>query len=346
MKKPLLFCVFLLLFAAKLFAQASRVNSFTPASGKVGSTVTINGSSFNTVAANNQVFFGGVRATVTAANNTSLTVNVPVGATYKPISVLNTSNGLTGYSNVSFMVTADTKNTIALSDIDPKVDFAVGSLPQTICTADIDGDGKLDMAVLNTSYIGGTTSISVLRNSSIKGAITKASFVSTVNLPIGPAPTGLVLQDLDGDGKPDLVVTDKNENSVSIYRNISTPGSITANSFEPKVTFTTGANTLSLAIGDIDSDGRPDIVTSNGIVVSVLLNKTAKGVISASSFATNYDITRPLQAVIIADLDGDGKPDLAGINNISTVMVMRNTMATSGVVDSASFAPNVVFYRA
>ncbi|MBD1365392.1 VCBS repeat-containing protein [Mucilaginibacter sp. ZT4R22] len=344
MKKPLLFCVFLLLFAANLFAQAPRVNSFLPASGKVGSTVTINGSSFNTVAANNQVFFGGVRATVTAANNTSLTVTVPVGATYKPISVLNTSNGLTGYSNVSFMVTADTKNTITLSDIDPKVEFAAGSLPQTICTADIDGDGKLDMAVLNTSYIGGTTSISVLRNSSIKGAITKASFASTVDLPIGPVPTGLVLQDMDGDGKPDLVVTDKNENSVSIYRNISTPGSITANSFEPKVSFTTGDNTQSLAIGDIDSDGRPDIVTSNNAVVSVLLNKTTKGVINASSFAHNYDITRPLNAVIVADLDGDGKPDLAGVYNASTVVVMRNTIATPGIIDSTSFAPNVVFF--
>ncbi|OOQ57312.1 FG-GAP-like repeat-containing protein [Mucilaginibacter pedocola] len=342
MKKPLLFCIFLLLFTANLFAQAPRVNSFTPASGKVGSTVTISGNSFNTVAANNQVFFGGVKATVTAASATSLTVTVPAGAAYKPVSVLNTSNGLTGYSNVSFMVTADSKNSIGLSDIDPKVEFSAGSLPQTICTADIDGDGKLDMAILNTSSTGGT-SISVLRNTSIKGAINKASFAAPVNLPTGAAPTALALQDMDGDGKPDLVVTDKSENSVSIYRNISAPGNINANSFEAKVSFTTGSNTLSLAIGDIDSDGRPDIVTSNGVVVSILLNKTTRGVINASSFATNYDVTRPLQAVIIADLDGDGKPDLAGINNISTVIVMRNTMATPGVVDSASFAPNVVF---
>jgi len=49
--------------------------------------VTIAGTNFNTTAANNIVYFGATRATVTAATATGLTVTVPAGATYKPISL-------------------------------------------------------------------------------------------------------------------------------------------------------------------------------------------------------------------------------------------------------------------
>jgi hypothetical protein len=85
-----------------VFSQPT-IASFTPASGIVGSTVTINGTGFNTTAANNVVIFGTTRAAVTAASATQLTVTVPIGATYAPITVLNSATGLFQkqlYSNI------------------------------------------------------------------------------------------------------------------------------------------------------------------------------------------------------------------------------------------------------
>src|SRR6188768_2273172 len=79
-------CLFILIASLNAFAQPT-ISSFTPASGPVGATITITGSNFSTAAANNIVFFGAVRANVTAATTTSLTVTVPAGATYQPISV-------------------------------------------------------------------------------------------------------------------------------------------------------------------------------------------------------------------------------------------------------------------
>src|SRR5690349_4311223 len=90
------------LFTNFLIAQPV-VNSFSPASGPVGTTVTITGSNFSAMAGDNIVFFGAVKAPVTAATSTSLTVKVPTGATYQPITV--TTNGLTGYAPKPFNVT-------------------------------------------------------------------------------------------------------------------------------------------------------------------------------------------------------------------------------------------------
>jgi hypothetical protein len=56
------------------------VTNFSPQTGPVGTTVTISGSNFGATIAENIVFFGATRATVTAASMTSLTVTVPVGA--------------------------------------------------------------------------------------------------------------------------------------------------------------------------------------------------------------------------------------------------------------------------
>src|SRR5205814_980706 len=52
-------------------------------------------------------------------------------------------------------------------------------------------------------------------------------------------------------------------NTVSIFRNTSTGGSITSGSFAAKVDFTTGTMTCGLAVGDLDDDGKLDLATSN-----------------------------------------------------------------------------------
>ncbi|TAG97791.1 MAG: VCBS repeat-containing protein [Sphingobacteriales bacterium] len=391
-RKLLFFSLLCCLLAGGTTGQT--ITSFTPLSAKPGDAVTITGTGFNTTSANNIVFFGATKATLTAATATSITATVPLGATYAPITVLNTTLVRMAYSRVSFTpIYAPAKTSITTTDFLAKVDFFAVNLPASLALGDLDGDGKPDLAVANLDV----AKISVFRNTSASGSIAAGSFAANVDFTTGTQPLSVAIGDLDGDGKPDLAVAigsdrvsvfrntstpgsvsfankvdfttprsvaigdldgdgkpdlctaNAGSNSVSVLRNTSSSGSITTSSFAAKVDFATGSLPRSVAIGDLDGDGKPDLCTANAgsNSVSVLHNTSTLGSIAASSFAAEVDFTTGTQpeSVAIGDLDGDGKPDLAVTNvgtGVNTVSVLRNT-STSGSIAAGSFAAKVDF---
>jgi gliding motility-associated-like protein len=84
-------------------APPPTITSFAPTSGPVGTTVVITGTNFSATPSNNIVNFNGTPAVVTASTATSITANVPVGATTGPITV--TVAGNTANSTTNFIVT-------------------------------------------------------------------------------------------------------------------------------------------------------------------------------------------------------------------------------------------------
>jgi hypothetical protein len=233
------------------------ISSFFPLTGDVGATVTITGSSFNCTPDNNVVFFGATRATVSAATATSLTVTVPSGGTYAPISVLNIGTSLAVYSLQRFNPTySPSKASITSNDFDAKVDFVAGGDPDGVVVGDVDGDGMSDLIVANRL----DDNILVYLNTSKIGAIGSTSFAAPLNFDTGDLAKFVALGDLDGDGKADLVAVNEYAHTISVMRNTSTRGAV---SFGTKVDFTTGSNPSSVAIGDIDGDGKLDLAVAN-----------------------------------------------------------------------------------
>ncbi|MES2778198.1 MAG: FG-GAP-like repeat-containing protein [Bacteroidota bacterium] len=295
-------------------SQASKspaITSFSPLSGIVGSSVVITGTAFNTTPSQNIVFFGATKATVTAATATSLTVTVPFGSTYQLISVTNLATSLTAFSDKVFNVTL-----AGGTAFNPKQDFAVGLNPQSLTSGDLDGDGKPDLAMVN----GSASPVTVIRNTSSGGVV---SFAPKQDFGSGTQVKTVTIGDLDGDGKPDLAVSSWGSSTVDIYRNTSVPGNI---SFAAPVGFYAFNFPQSVDIDDLDGDGKPDLAVACGMDrVVILRNISSPGTIL---FDPEIEISTPnySEAVSLADIDGDGKPDLAVTNDASGNMsLLRNT---------------------
>jgi hypothetical protein len=211
-------------------------------------------------------------------------------------------------------------------------DFGTGAEPRSVAVGDVNGDGKLDLALANNS---GHT-VSVLLNTTAPGAATP-SFAAKQDFATGVNPRSVKMGDLNGDGKLDLVVGNFTDDSVSVLLNTTAPGAATP-SFAAHQDFVTGVGPYSVTVGDLNGDGKLDLVVANSFdnTVSVLLNTTAAGAVTFS-FATKQDFTTGTApfSVTVGDVNGDGQLDLVVANaNSATVSVLLNTTAPGAATPS------------
>jgi predicted nucleotidyltransferase len=218
--------------------------------------------------------------------------------------------------------------------------FATGANPRGIASGDLNGDGKLDLVIPNIN----SQNVSVLLNTTVPGSAT-SSYAVKQDFGVGVSPVSVVLADLNGDGKLDLIVANSNANSLSVLLNTTAPGAVTA-SFAEKQDVATSEGPIYVTAGDLNSDGKPDLVVVNNLIntLSVLLNTTSPGA-ATPTFAPKQDFATedgPL-SVALGDLNGDGKLDLATANfNSSTVSVLLNTTAPGSTRSSFSGIQNFV----
>jgi len=91
----------------------------------------------------------------------------------------------------------------------------------------------------------------------------------------------VLLGDIDGDGKVDLLTHSYSEGILAVCLNTSSSGRIDTNSFAPRVEFPCGPHAARMALGDLNGDGKLDVAVPNEDegTVSVLINRSMPGVI-------------------------------------------------------------------
>ncbi len=313
--------------------------------------VTISGSGFNATPANNIVYFGASRATVTGGTTTSLTVTVPIGTTYMPVSVTNGTTNLTGFSPQAFLenyVSPACASATNVINFDPHVDYLANSPSNGasgVRIADIDGDGKPDVIV---GASGTSPGLYVYRNTTVApGTFTAATFAPVVYIPTTGYNAYIVaVTDVDGDGKLDVAVGAQGGAFVNVLRNTSTIGSI---SFTGPTACTSPVGGVSLpyavTFGDMDNDGKPDLLVAynTGNIFVMFRNTSTVGAVSFAA-GVSYATGANPNDIQVADLDGDGKREVVvACFTAGTVQVFRNLIAAPGAFGAGSLSAAVTF---
>ena len=145
------------------------------------------------------------------------------------------------------------------------------------------------------------------------------SFAAPRSYPTGSEPGSVAIGDLNGDGKPELVTANGRyeTNTVSVLANRGD------GTFRAQRDYATGLGPNSVAIGDLNGDGKPELATANSRAssVSVLANR-GDGTFQAK---LDYATGSGPYSIAIGDLNGDGKPELATANpDANTVSVLAN----------------------
>ncbi|WP_303311232.1 T9SS type A sorting domain-containing protein [Hymenobacter sp. BT730] len=200
--------------------------------------------------------------------------------------------------------------------------------PRSLAVGDVNRDGHLDIVGLNLS--GGT--VGVLLNSAVAPGTFPAT--ATTYATGGNNAVGVALGDVNGDGWLDLVVCGGGIGQVGVLLNRAA----SAGAFAPVVHYGSGGTyPQDLAVGDLNADGRPDIVVAGGnnAQVGILLNSaTAPGVFPA--MATTYSTgSQTAYSVELGDMNGDRQVDIVTGSYVadsisSTVGVLLNSAATPG----------------
>jgi hypothetical protein len=195
----------------------------------------------------------------------------------------------------------------ALGYFEAPVLIDIGSGPESVVSADFNGDGNQDVASAN--YFSDEVSVLI-------GAGT-GSFAAFTDFPAGDGPESVTAADFNGDGNKDLATANSNSDNLSVLLGTGT------GTFAAPTSFPVSVEPEAVTSADFNGDGNPDLASANAWPsnnLSVLLGDGTGSFGTAASFpAGNYPLS-----LTSADFNGDGNKDLAsgnwGGDNLSVLL--------------------------
>jgi hypothetical protein len=193
----------------------------------------------------------------------------------------------------------------------PAVVYSVVGDAGSLAAADVNRDGKVDLIVTIPS--GDVAVLLGNGDGTFQSAVSYASG--------GPEATWVSVSDLNDDGKPDLVVG----NLWRLPASLNTLGVLLGNgdgTFQPAVSYTLegGPSQIAISVGDLNGDGKPDIIVSEDVPSGGVLGPASVNVLLGNGDGTfksamTYDAGgRGAGGVVVTDVNGDGKPDVIVAN--------------------------------
>jgi RHS repeat-associated protein len=233
-----------------------------------------------------------------------------------------------------------------------QVTYPVGAYPWGVASGDFNGDGKPDLAVVNSSddtislflgdgagnlvagsvlHTSGSLSYSIVvgdfngdgkldlavgnlvsQNVSIFLGNGDGTFSGPTLVAVGGEPVNLAVADVNHDGKLDLIVVDGSTGSTT-GQTVEVLLGNGDGTFHAGVPYTTGPGPIGVAVGDFNGDGKLDLaVTNSGNNTVSILLGNGDGTFQA---AANYATQFYPEKIAVADFNGDGKADLVILNS-------------------------------
>jgi hypothetical protein len=192
-------------------------------------------------------------------------------------------------------------------------EYATGTSPQAVAVGDFNGDGKLDVAVVN----GNANTVSVMLGNG------DGTFQAKTDFATGSTPRGITVGHFTSSGNLDLAVTNFASNTVSVLLGIGD------GTFQAKKDTAVGSGPIGIAVSDFNNDGNSDLVVTNSTdpagTVSVLLGQGNGSFSSQVAYAVN---STPV-SVAVGDFNGDGVMDLVVANNNTNANVVTVLLGNS-----------------
>ncbi|WP_346316544.1 FG-GAP-like repeat-containing protein [Chitinophaga sp. YIM B06452] len=186
-----------------------------------------------------------------------------------------------------------------------------------VAAEDLDGDKKTDLVVADFEK----RSLTFLCNSTDRGVV---SFLKSTR-DLGTRPNYLVVEDINADKKPDLIVSGYDDNALFVLQNsTSSPGRI---SFTQVDKLNTGKGPISCVVDDLDGNKMPDIAVANLFDNSVSVYLNASSLNGQAQFAdakAAISVRRP-SSLTSGDLDNDGMPEIAvSSEKDNNIVILKN----------------------